>query len=136
MAYFWLNQRKEEESTYSDETGEVYHYRDSVTGSGNLSEGDWFVYYMPREYVLFGAGRIQEITQEDDLRMTSYYAHVEDYRPFDPHLSARDVKSEISFLKGRNGLQGVPQMSIYEIDEEDYRTILRAAGEEDLLSSE
>lgn len=136
MGYFWLNQRSEDSGAYRDEEGEVYHYRDSVAGSKKLSKGDWFVYYMPGEYVLFGAGSIGDIDQEDGLNEKNYYASIENYRPFDPHISARNIKNEVSFLRGRTGLGGVPQNSIYEINRDDYLTILRAAGEEDLLLDE
>lgn len=136
MGYFWLNQRAESSRAYQDKEGEVYHYRDTVPGSNKLSQGDWFVYYMPGEYVLFGAGRIGDIEQEEVLGMTNYYAIIEDYRPFDSYLSARDIKNEISFLRGRTGLSGVPQSSIYEIDWDDYLTVLYAANEEDLILDE
>jgi len=133
MSYFWLNQRSEDSRAYRDKEGDVYHYRDAVAGSRKLSRGDWFVYYMPGEFILFGAGRIGTIDTEESLGHTNYYANVECYRPFDPHISARDIKEDISFLCGRTGLSGVPQNSIYEIDRGDYFTILRAAGEEDLI---
>jgi hypothetical protein len=136
MNYFWLNQRSEDSRAYRDKEGKVYHYRDAVAGSRKLSQGDWFIYYMPGEYVLFGAGRIGTIETEEGLGQTNYYASVEHYRPFDPQLSARDIKDDISFLRGRTGLSGVPQNSIYEIDRDDYLTILRAAGEEDLILDE
>ena len=136
MTYFWLNQRSEDSGAYRDEEGEVYHYRDAVAGSQKLSESDWFIYYMPGEYVLFGAGRIGTIETKEEFNQTSYHAKIEQYRPFDPHISARDIKENISFLRGRTGLSGVPQNSIYEIDRDDYLTILRAAGEADLILDE
>lgn len=153
MGYYWLNHRNEDESGYRNIEGEIYHYRSNVPGSKKFSEGDWFVYYRPGEHVLFGAGRVAEIEviQETEERndtvaaevqpnvsatrvLTEYLAHMENYRPFDPPVSARKIKEDISFLQGKNGLSGVPQNSIYSIDREDYLTILRAAGEDDLLN--
>jgi hypothetical protein len=153
MGYYWLNHRNEDESGYRDTEGEIYHYRSSVPGSKKFSEGDWFVYYRPGEHVLFGAGRVAEIEflKETEERndtiaaevqpsvsatrvLTEYLAHMENYRPFDSPVSARRIKEDISFLQGKNGLSGVPQHSIYSIDREDYLTILRAAGEDDLLN--
>jgi hypothetical protein len=152
MGYYWLNQRREQKSGYSDVEGEVYHYRSTVAGSKQFSEGDWFVYYRPGEHVLFGAGRVAEIevvgeTEEQNnsiaaevqpnvpasRNITDYLAHMADYRPFEPPVSARKIKDEISFLRDRQGLSGVPQNSIYSIDREDYLKILEAAGEEGLL---
>lgn len=153
MGYYWLNHRREDKSGYSDVEGETYHYRSTVAGSKQFSEGDWFVYYRPGEHVLFGAGRVEEIEivgereeQVDSIAaevqpnvpssrsLTDYLAHMTDYRPFDPSVSARKIKEEISFLQGRQGLKGVPQNSIYAIDREDYVTILKKVGEEDLLN--
>lgn len=152
MGYYWLNQRREQKSGYSDVEGKVYHYRSNVGGSRQLSEGDWFVYYRPGEHILFGAGQIDRIEVTGEIEdqsnsvaaelqpnvpksrsITEYQAHIENYRPFDPPVSARDIKEDISFLQGRHGLNGVPQVSIYSIDREDYHTILKAAGESDLL---
>jgi len=152
MGHYWLNHRREDKSRYSDIEGEVYHYRSIVAGSNQLSENDWFIYYRPGEHILFGAGRVEEIeivgkTDEEidsvaaevqpnmpsTQNITDYLAHVTDYRPFDPPVSARKIKEEISFLQGRQGLSGVPQNSIYAIDREDYATILKEAGEEELL---
>lgn len=152
MGYYWLNHRREDKSGYRDIEGEVYHYRSTVAGSKQLSEGDWFVYYRPGEHVLFGAGRVAEIeivgeTEEpvdsiaaevqpnvpSSRSITDYLAHMTDYRPFAPPVSARKIKEDISFLRGQQGLSGVPQNSIYAIRHEDYLTILKAAEEEDLL---
>ncbi|MGM0387897.1 MAG: hypothetical protein ACQEP0_05125 [Natrinema limicola] len=141
MQYFWLNQRNEPQRGYSDKEGEVYHYRSTVAGSKKLSEGDWFVYYMPGEYVLFGAGQIGNIKTSDEIedklgessKLTDYYAHIDKYRPFDPPIPARSIKEKISFLRNRKGLSGVPQNSIYEISWEDYLTILEAADEADVV---
>jgi hypothetical protein len=153
MGYYWLNHRRENNSGYSDVEGEVYHYRSTVAGSKQFSEGDWFVYYRPGEHVLFGAGRVEEIEIIDETEeqvdsiaaefqpnvpssrsIIDYLANMTDYRPFDPPISARKIKEEISFLQGRQGLSGVPQNSIYAIDREDYITILSEVGEEDLLN--
>lgn len=152
MGYYWLNHRAEEESGYRDREGEVYHYRSTVAGSKQFSKGDWFVYYRPGEHILFGAGRVEEIeiigeTEEEtdsiaaeiqpnvpaSRSITDYLAHMTDYRPFEPPVSAQKIKDKISFLRDKQGLNGVPQNSIYSIDYEDYLKILEAAGEEDLL---
>ena len=152
MGYYWLNHRKEDKSGYRDTEGEIYHYRSNVPGSKEFSEGDWFVYYRPGKYVLFGAGRVAEIEVIEEREesnntvaaevqpnvpttrsLTDYFAHMENYRPFDPPVSARKIKEDISFLREKSGLNGVPQSSIYSIDQKDYLAILRAAGEEDLL---
>lgn len=140
MAFFWLNQRKDYRG-YGDVEGEVYNYRSNVPGHTKLSAGDRFVYYRPGEYVIFGGGEINavetetvEADGEDDV-LTEYYAHIGEYREVDPPLPIREIKHEISFLKGRNGLRGVPQNSIYEINRADYEVIVAAAGIENLLSS-
>jgi hypothetical protein len=134
MAYFWLNQRDETQG-YSDVEGEVYHYRSNVPGHRKLSADDYFVYYRPGEYVIFGAGIIgdietKEVTHGQEAGMLiDYYAHVDSYVEFDPSLQVREIKDRISFLKNRDGLRGVPQNSIYEISRKDYAEILQAAGE-------
>ena len=141
MAYFWLNQR-ENYRGYGDVEGEVYHYRSNVPGHRKLSAGDLFVYYRPGEYVLFGGGTIGEIvikkadSEEEGGGLTEYYAHVDEYHEVDPPIPVRDIKDEISFLKDRDGLRGVPQNSIYEIDRADFEAIVVAAGIEDLLPGE
>ncbi|MFB6252724.1 MAG: hypothetical protein ABEI27_13760 [Halobellus sp.] len=141
MAYFWLNQREDYQG-YGDVKGEVYNYRSNVPGHRKLSAGDRFVYYRPGEYVIFGGGRIGEIeteTADADQEggcLTEYYAHVDEYREVDPPVPVREIKDEISFLKDRDGLRGVPQNSIYEIDRADFEAIVAAAGIEDLLSGE
>ena len=133
MAYFWLNQRDEIQG-YSDIEGEVYHYRSNVPGHRKLSDDDYFIYYRPAEYLIFGAGIIGEIEtkelnpgQENGM-LTNYYAHINSYVDFNPALQVREIKNRISFLKDRDGLRGVPQNSIYEIGREDYAETLRAAG--------
>lgn len=139
MAYFWLNQREDYQG-YGDVEGEVYNYRSNVPGHRKLSAGDRFVYYRPGEYVIFGGGTIGEIKTEtaDSDRgnggLTEYYAHIEEYREVDPPVLVRDIKHEISFLADRDGLRGVPQNSIYEIDRADFEAIARAAGIEDLIA--
>lgn len=147
MGYFWLNQRDEQENSgYSDIEGEVYHYRGNIPGSRLLSVGDRFVYYRPGEYVIFGGGIIDDIEEGENqiewnnpisselqnnvqrkVTITDYYAHIRKYREFSPPVSVRSIKEDISFLKDRNGLSGVPQNSIHQIDEADFRTILKAA---------
>jgi len=91
---------------------------------------------MAGEYVLFGAGRIGSIRSEIDSKLTNYYADIDIYCPFDPPVSAREIKQDISFLQGKEGLNGVPQNSIYQIERKDYLKILESAGELDLLSTE
>jgi hypothetical protein len=120
----------------------VYNYRSNVPGHRKLSAGDRFVYYRAGGYVIFGGGTIGEIEtetadadREGDI-LTEYYAHVDEYREVDPPVPVRDIKHEISFLKDRDGLRGVPQNSIYEIDRADFEAIAAAAGIEDLLSGE
>ena len=140
MAYYWLNQRDKMQG-YSDVKGEVYHYRSNVPGHRKLAAGDSFVYYRPGEYVIFGAGTIGEIErkeinpEQETGMLTDYYAHVDSYVDFDPALQVREIKDRISFLKGRDGLRGVPQNSIYEISRQDYAEILRAAGEHTFLQN-
>lgn len=153
MGYYWLNQRGAEESNYRDVEGEVYHYRSSVPGSKQLSEGDWFVYYRPGEYVLFGAGRIGEIEEVGQMEeannsiaaqvqtnvpetrsITEYHAHIREYHPFESKVNVRDIKDEISFLRDRQGLNGVPQNSIYSISTDDFFTMIKAADIEDWIS--
>lgn len=141
MAFFWLNQRKDYRG-YGDVEGKVYNYRSNVPGHKKLSPGDRFVYYRPGEYVIFGGGTIYEIeTQTTDSghdgdALTEYYAHIDEYREIDPPIMVRDIKYEVSFLRGRDGLRGVPQNSIYEISRTDFETIAVAAGIEDLLPDE
>lgn len=141
MAYFWLNQREDYQG-YGDVEGEVYNYRSNVPGHRKLSAGDRFVYYRPGEYVIFGGGTIGEIETEtadadgEGDVLTEYYAHVDEYREVDPAIPVRDIKHEISFLKDRDGLRGVPQNSIHEINRADFEAIAAAARIEDLLSGD
>ncbi len=141
MAYFWLNQRENYQG-YGDVEGEVYNYRSNVPGHRKLAKGDRFVYYRPKEYVIFGGGTIGEIkteTTDGDGKgdvLTEYYAHIDEYREVDPPVQVRDIKHEISFLKDQDGLRGVPQNSIYEIDRADFKVIAAAAGIEYLLPGE
>ncbi|MFC7007776.1 hypothetical protein [Halalkalicoccus salilacus] len=139
MAFFWLNQREDYQG-YGDVEGEVYNYRSNVPGHRKLSAGDRFVYYRPKKYVIFGGGTIGEIetettdVDEEGYVLTEYYAYINEYREVDPPVPVRDIKHEISFLKDRDGLRGVPQNSIYEIDCADFKAIAAAAGIEELLS--
>jgi hypothetical protein len=141
VAYFWLNQREDYQG-YGDVEGAVYNYRSNVPGHRKLAAGDRFVYYRPGEYVIFGGGTIGEIKTEtadansEDGGLTEYYAHVDEYHEINPPLSVRDIKHEVSFLRERDGLRGVPQNSIYEIDRADFEAIAAAAGIEDLLPDE
>lgn len=138
MAYFWLNQHKDSQG-YSDVIGEVYNYRSNVPGHRKLSADDWFVYYWPGEYVLFGAGVIGDMETndlaggQDGGNLTDYNAHIDTYVAFDPPVQVREIKDKISFLRDRDGLRGVPQNSIYEISRDDFTAILRAADETSLL---
>jgi hypothetical protein len=141
VAYFWLNQREDYQG-YGDVEGEVYNYRSNVPGHRKLSGGDRFVYYRPGEYVIFGGGTIGEIETEapdadqEGGGLTEYYAHVDEYREVDPPVPVRNIKHEISFLRDRDGLRGVPQNGIYEIVRADFEAIAAAAGIEDLLPGE
>lgn len=139
MAFFWLNQKTAKDSTYHDDVGEVYHYRGTTPGAKQLSEGDKFVYYRPGAYEIFGTGEIAQIDKEENNPentsgiTTHYYAHIQNYTPFDPPLILKgvgetDLKSRLSFLKDRPGLTGVPQHSIHEISEDDFEMIIDAAG--------
>lgn len=138
MGYFWLNQRDDYEG-YSDVEGEVYNYRSNVPGHKKLSAGDRFLYYRPGKHVIFGGGIIKEIETEKtapgqgESTLTEYYAHIDRYQKVNPPLEVREVKDQISFLKDREGLRGVPQNSIYEISRKDFETIIRAAGMDDML---
>lgn len=137
MAYFWLNQRDDYEG-YSDVEGEVYNYRSNVPGHKKLSAGDRFVYYRPGKHVIFGGGIIRDIETEEtapgqeDSTLTEYYAHIDQYHAVDPPLEVREIKDQISFLKDRDGLRGVPQNSIYEISRQDFVAIVKAAGIDNL----
>ena len=141
MAYFWLNQYKESQG-YSDVIGEVYNYRNNVPGHKKLSVGDRFVYYWPGEYLLFGAGTVDHIDSNniasapDTEALIEYYAHIDTYVEFDPPVEVRKIKDRISFLRGREGLRGVPQNSIYEISRDDFVTVLRVAGELGIFSDD
>lgn len=113
MRYFWLNQR--ESPGYSDVVGKVYHYQNTVPGHKKLSAGDRFVYYRPGNYVIFGGGVIGEIEPkpsdgaDDSGGLIDYFAKIESYWPFEPSIDVADIKSEISFLRSREGLRGVPK---------------------------
>lgn len=119
----------------------MYNYRSNVPGHKKLAAGDYFVYYRPGEYVLFGAGIINDIetkevsTSGEDAALTDYYAYIKTYVEFEPPVRVREIKDQISFLKDRDGLRGVPQNSIYEISREDYTAILHAADEGTLLQN-
>lgn len=97
------------------------------------------MYYRPEKHVIFGGGIIQNIKTEktapdqEDSTLTEYYAHIDCYHEVNPPLGVRDIKDQISFLKDRNGLRGVPQNSIYEIGRSDFEAIITAAGIDDLL---
>lgn len=138
MAYFWLNQREDYQG-YGDVEGEVYNYRSNVPGHRKLSAGDRFVYYRPGEYVIFGGGTIGEIktemadSEDEGGGLTEYYARVDKYQEVDPPLPVRDIKHKVSFLKDRDGLRGVPQNSIYEINRADFKSIATGAGIGNLL---
>ncbi len=138
MAYFWLNQQSSTKG-YSDVIGEVYHYRSNVPGYKKLGPGDYFVYYRPGDYVIFGSGIIDEIetkeltSDQETETLAEYYAHIDTYDEFDPPLQVREIKDEISFLQNREGLRGVPQNSIYEISRSDFTIIVEAAGRVDLV---
>lgn len=122
MGYYWLNQRGADESNYRDVEGEVYHYRSTVAGAQQLSEGDWFVYYRPGEYVLFGTGRIGKVEEVGQIEesnnsvaaeihanvpgtrsITEYNAHIQEYHPFEPEVKVKEIKGQISFLRTRAG---------------------------------
>lgn len=116
MCYFWLNQRDEYQG-YSDVEGEVYNYRSNVPGYKKLAAGDRFVYYRPGEHVIFSGGIIDEIEVEatpdqEENTLTEYFVYIKDYHDVEPPLPIRDIKDQISFLKDRDGLRGVPQNSI------------------------
>lgn len=140
MAYYWLNQR-EANKGYSDVEGEVYHYRNNVPGHRKLSSSDYFVYYRPGAYVIFGAGTIGEIKikqispGQETGSLTEYYANIDTYVKINPPVQVREIKHRISFLKHREGLRGVPQNSIYEISRDDYTAILQAAGKRKFLQN-
>ena len=137
MNYYWLNQRSPDRSAYDDDVGRVYHYRGNTPGAKQLGEGALVVYYQPGDHVLLGAGRVSKI-EVNDLKgesnaTTNYYAHIRNYIPFEPEIILKGVgesnlKNEISFLREREGLRGVPQHSIHEISREDYELILDTAG--------
>lgn len=138
MAYFWLNQKKSDGRNYHDEIGEVYRYRGNTPGTKQLSEGHKFVYYRPRVYELFGTGEIDRIetekkSPETDSGVTvDYFAHIIDYRSFEPPIRLKgvnehDIRNKISFLKEKPGLTGVPQHSIHKISSDDFNTIVEAA---------
>lgn len=57
MGYCWLNQRGAEESNYRDIEGEVYHYRSSVAGSKQLSEGAGLSTIVPGSTYCLAQGR-------------------------------------------------------------------------------
>jgi hypothetical protein len=136
MSYYWLNQRSSDGSNYDDDIGRVYHYRGNTPGAQQLEESDFVVYYRPGEHVLFGAGQIDRIEIQEEngpAATTNYYAHICDYLQFEPEIILKGVgesnlKNEISFLKEKEGLRGVPQHSIHEISREDYEMILNEAG--------
>lgn len=141
MGYLWLNQKATDGSNYQDEVGEVYHYRGNTPGVKQLSEGDKFIYYRPGDYVIFGTGEIDHIEREErDVNSESsvtvdYFAYVTDYQSFEPPIRLKGVnesglKDEISFLKDKPGLTGVPQHSIHKIPEEDFEAIIEMGEKE------
>jgi hypothetical protein len=141
MAYYWLNQKGTDGSSYHDEVGEVYHYRENTPGAQQLSAGDRFVYYRPGQYKLFGAGEIDHIekrgleSENASGGTTDYFAHITKYTAFEPPVILKGVgdsglKDKISFLRDRPGLTGVPQHSIHQICEDDFQLMLESAGVE------
>lgn len=136
MSYYWLNQRSPDGSNYDDDIGRTYHYRGNMPGAQQLEQGDLVVYYQPGKHVLFGAGQVAEIeVNEGDgpAATTNYYAHIHNYVAFEPEVLLKGIgesnlKNEVSFLKEKDGLRGVPQHSIHEVSRADYELILDAAG--------
>lgn len=137
MNYYWLNQRSPDRSAYDDDVGRLYHYRGSNPGAKQLEKGNLIVYYKPGDHLLLGAGQVSEIEVSDSEgklnATTDCYAHIRNYVPFEPAiilkgLGESNLKNEISFLKDREGLRGVPQHSIHQINKEDYELILDTAG--------
>jgi hypothetical protein len=77
---------------------------------------------------------VTEIQPDVSPVSTDYYAHIGTYREFSPPIKVRNIKQHISFLRNKDGLRGVPQHSIYEIDEDDFNTILEEANIKDVFS--
>lgn len=66
--------------------------------------------------------------------ITEYHAHIQEYHSFEPEVKVRNVKDEISFLRDKQGLNGVPQNSIYSISADDFFTMIEAADIKDKMS--
>lgn len=140
--FLWLNQKAERNSSYRDKHGHVYHFRGGIPGYKIIDEGCRFIYYQPETQSFIGTGRIAEIeTQTPELVadqpengippfMINYYAYIDDYRAFDPPVSAREVKDQIPMLCKKAGLRGVPQHGITKIDRRNFEAILAAADSE------
>jgi len=130
MKHFWLNQ-KVDHGSYKDEIGKTYHYRGNVPGYRQLEQGDKFVYYQPGEFVIFGSGKIGEIEVKNPDKgvRTEYFASIEEYTEFDPPIQVREIKEDISFLREREGLLGVPQSGIRQISEVDFNNITSEKSE-------
>ncbi|MFC7230509.1 hypothetical protein ACFQMM_02385 [Saliphagus sp. GCM10025308] len=143
--FLWLNQKSEENSGYSDAHGQVYHFRGGIPGYKIIGENCRFVYYQPEIQSFTGTGQISQIETripdafEDQPKndippsMINYYAHIDDYCPSDPPIPARVVKEQIPMLADREGLRGVPQHGITEIDRENFEAILNLAEREAAL---
>ncbi|MFB6185376.1 MAG: hypothetical protein ABEI86_00710 [Halobacteriaceae archaeon] len=66
--------------------------------------------------------------------ITEFNAHIQEYHPFEPEVKVKEIKDEISFLRDKRGLNGVPQNSIYSISADDFFTMIEAAGIGDEIS--
>lgn len=137
MNHYWLNQRSPDRSAYENDVGRMYHYRGNTPGANQLEKGDLVVYYQPGDHLLLGAGQVSEIEVNDlggeSNATTNYYAYIRNYVPFEPEIVLKGIgeatlKNELSFLKDKEGIRGVPQHSIHKISREDYELILDTAG--------
>jgi len=100
-SYFILSQ-KAEGSAYDDDEGSRYEWTDQSSGAWKQlasSSGARFIYYRPGDapdgtaQTYFGAGKIEEITQEREDGRRRFRAAVAEYRSFDAPIPFADGPS-------------------------------------------
>jgi hypothetical protein len=123
--FLWVNKRRASPGYRAVEEHE-YVFDERVGGWKQINPGSRFVYYRPREGVLFATGTFASVSRVETGLGARLTASISDYELFQPAVPVTKVKPFISFLARATGLRGVPQNSITPMSEEEFATILRA----------
>lgn len=78
----------------------------------------------------FSDYELNEIPPPEETE-AEYFAEIGRYTEISPPIDVHELEDEISFLKKKSGIRGIPQVSIYEIDEDDFVTIIEHSGLKD-----